>query len=123
MFQLHLLTYLAAVALVTLRCDVTDALTSAPSPVVFCYYSTHSQNRPGIGKFLPENIDTTLCTHVIFAFADVIDGQYLRAHGHDDVGENGKCVFVFVSVLRLRCSVINTCVLSDTRVNTHEQVV
>ena len=67
-----------------------SAMTSSASPVVFCYYSTHSQNRPGIGKFLPENIDSSLCTHVIFAFADVVDGQYLRASGHNDLGENGE---------------------------------
>nr|CAD7394198.1 unnamed protein product [Timema cristinae] len=32
-----------------------------------------SQKRPGAGKFTPDNIDATLCTHVIYAFATLKD--------------------------------------------------
>ncbi|PVD32658.1 hypothetical protein C0Q70_08103 [Pomacea canaliculata] len=35
---------------------------------MFCYYSSDAQYRLSVGRFLPENIDPTLCTHVIFAF-------------------------------------------------------
>ena len=35
---------------------------------VVCYYTNWSQYRPKKGKFLPEDIDPFLCTHVIFAF-------------------------------------------------------
>ena len=35
---------------------------------VVCYYTNWSQYRPKKGKFLPEDIDPHLCTHVIFAF-------------------------------------------------------
>jgi len=58
-------------------------------PKLFCYYSSYAQNRPDVGKFLPENIDPDLCTHVIFTFADVIQGTKLKASGWNDL-ENGK---------------------------------
>ena len=56
---------------------------------IFCYYSSFAQNRQGLGKFLPEDIDPNLCTHVIFAFADVIKGKYLKPSSWNDI-PNGK---------------------------------
>ncbi|CAH3170043.1 unnamed protein product [Porites lobata] len=40
-----------------------------------CYYTSWAQYRPGAGRFLPENVDPFLCTHVVFAFA-VINDQH-----------------------------------------------
>ncbi|XP_001604515.2 probable chitinase 10 [Nasonia vitripennis] len=34
-----------------------------------CYLTNWSHKRPGAGKFMPEDIDASLCTHVIYAFA------------------------------------------------------
>jgi len=31
--------------------------------------SSWAQYRPDGGKFLPENLDASLCTHIIYAFA------------------------------------------------------
>lgn len=39
------------------------------TPVVGCYFTNWSWYRQGIGKFLPSNINVTLCTHVYYAFA------------------------------------------------------
>ncbi|XP_070161707.1 probable chitinase 10 [Polyergus mexicanus] len=36
---------------------------------VVCYYTSWSSRRTGFGKFLPEDIDGELCTHIVFAFA------------------------------------------------------
>lgn len=36
---------------------------------VVCYYTSWSWKRASIGKFLPEDIDGELCTHVVYAFA------------------------------------------------------
>lgn len=40
--------------------------------LINCYYTNWSQYRDGVGKFLPEDIDPTLCTHLTFSFAKVV---------------------------------------------------
>uniref|UniRef100_A0A8C1WAH0 chitinase n=1 Tax=Cyprinus carpio TaxID=7962 RepID=A0A8C1WAH0_CYPCA len=34
-----------------------------------CYFTNWSQYRPDVGKYLPENVDPHLCTHLIYAFS------------------------------------------------------
>ncbi|KAL7300198.1 hypothetical protein TKK_0007041 [Trichogramma kaykai] len=34
-----------------------------------CYLTNWSHKRPGAGRFTPEDIDSSLCTHIIYAFA------------------------------------------------------
>ena len=41
----------------------------ADSPVVVCYIASWSVYRKGQGKFSVEDIDPTLCTHLVYAFA------------------------------------------------------
>lgn len=53
-----------------------------------CYYSNWSQYRPKGGTFLPEDIDPTLCTHIIFAFAVVRDDR-IKSFEWNDEGEKG----------------------------------
>lgn len=36
---------------------------------IVCYYTNWSQYRPGKGKFVPQDIDAHLCTHIVIAFA------------------------------------------------------
>lgn len=50
-------------------CPATAQTTSCGTPIVACYFTNWSWYRQGIGKFLPSNINATLCTHVIYAFA------------------------------------------------------
>lgn len=38
-----------------------------------CYMTSWSIKRPGAGKFTPDNIDPSLCTHVIYAFGTLKD--------------------------------------------------
>ncbi len=56
---------------------------------VVCYYTNWSQYRPKIGKFLPENIDPHLCTHVIFAFGWIKKGK-LSSFEAGDISADGK---------------------------------
>jgi len=53
-----------------------------------CYYSNWSQYRPNDGRFTPPNIDPTLCTHVIFSFADM-QGNRLVPYEWNDDGAGG----------------------------------
>ncbi|TGZ49232.1 Uncharacterized protein DBV15_12857, partial [Temnothorax longispinosus] len=36
---------------------------------VVCYFTNWAWYRPGIGRYMPENINHTLCTHIVYGFA------------------------------------------------------
>ena len=48
----------------------------------FSDYTNWAWYRPGIGKYRPEDIDPTICTHVVYGFA-VLDGSNLVIKPHD----------------------------------------
>lgn len=49
---------------------------------VICYFTNWAWYRQEGGKFLPEDVDTDLCTHVLYGFA-VLDGSRLKIKSHD----------------------------------------
>ncbi|XP_014210222.1 probable chitinase 10 [Copidosoma floridanum] len=49
---------------------------------VVCYFTNWAWYRQGEGKFLPEDIDADLCSHIIYGFA-VLDGSTLTIKTHD----------------------------------------
>lgn len=55
--------------------NVTSNTTNAR---IVCYFTRWSMKRLGAGKFEPENIDPTLCTHVVYAFAEIKDNQIVE---------------------------------------------
>ena len=57
-------------------------------PVIFCYFTNWSYKRPGMGKFTPEDVDPSLCTHVVFAFATIKENR-LEASEDIDLGDLG----------------------------------
>ncbi|XP_066559742.1 chitinase-3-like protein 1 [Amia ocellicauda] len=44
-----------------------------------CYVSSWSQYRPGVVRFTPDKADPFLCSHIIFAFADIDESYVIRA--------------------------------------------
>ena len=61
------------------------SLTSAQEYVRVCYYTNWSQYRSTPMGYVPEDIDPSLCTHVIFAFAQIGNGNTLQTHERNDV--------------------------------------
>ncbi|KAK8767755.1 hypothetical protein V5799_005467, partial [Amblyomma americanum] len=66
---------------------------SAPSggtnKKIVCYFTNWAQYRQGDGKFLPEDIDPTLCTHIIYAFGWMKKHKLSSFDASDDT-KNGK---------------------------------
>ncbi|MEE6523433.1 hypothetical protein FKM82_022349 [Ascaphus truei] len=49
------------------------------------YFTNWSQYRPDPAKFLPENIDPQLFTHLVYAFATMVDHKIAHSQWNDDV--------------------------------------
>ncbi|KAK6618323.1 hypothetical protein RUM44_002775 [Polyplax serrata] len=49
---------------------------------IICYFTNWAWYRQGDGKYLPENIDPNLCTHLVYGFA-VLDYEKLIIKAHD----------------------------------------
>ncbi|CAH1794860.1 unnamed protein product [Owenia fusiformis] len=58
-----------------------------------CYYTNWSQYRVGFGQFWPEDIDANLCTHIIYAFANLSGTNIIPREWNDD-GPSGLYVRV-----------------------------
>lgn len=62
---------------------ICSDLIAERDPQVFCYMTSWSQKRPGAGKFTPEDVDASLCTHVIYAFATLKNHKLSEADEKD----------------------------------------
>lgn len=49
---------------------------------IVCYFTNWAWYRRGIGKYMPEDIDPNLCTHIVYGFA-VLDYENLIVKAHD----------------------------------------
>lgn len=75
-----------------------------PSPQIItekvvCYYGTWSVWRTGQGKFEVDNIDPTICTHIIYTFFGVTaDGGVKYLDPYLDLPDNyGKGINLFLT--------------------------
>lgn len=59
-----------------------------------CYYTNWAQyRRTPQGKYFPENLDANLCTHVIYAFANLANGKLKPFEWNDDSEEWAKGMY------------------------------
>ncbi|KAK6643069.1 hypothetical protein RUM43_004572 [Polyplax serrata] len=67
---------------------------------VVCYYTNWSQYRPKHAKFLPEDIQPDLCTHIIFAFGWLKKGKLSSFESNDET-KDGK-VGLYDRIMKLK---------------------
>nr|XP_029138665.1 acidic mammalian chitinase-like [Labrus bergylta] len=58
-------------------------LSAASTSRLMCYYNSKAQNRPNVGKFRVSDIDPDKCTHLIFAFSDIIENELVPTTVND----------------------------------------
>ncbi|KAM8867698.1 acidic mammalian chitinase-like [Synchiropus picturatus] len=56
----------------------------AASSQMVCYFTNWSQYRPGAGKYMPQNVDPFLCTHLIYAFSIISPSNQLVTYEWND---------------------------------------
>lgn len=67
----------------------------ANSPKIVGYYTSWAQFRAGEGQFMPENIDGSLLTHAVFAFAKFDKKGHVLPLEHNDLsGPQGPGMYV-----------------------------
>ena len=59
-----------------------------------CYYTNWSQYRPADGRFTAKDVDPTLCSHIIYAYAKLVGNQISPTEWNDesDTWTKGKWV-------------------------------
>lgn len=66
----------------TTHISVTEKSPLDPYFKIVCYFTNWAWYRPGNGKYVPEDIRTDLCTHIVYGFA-VLDYENLIIKAHD----------------------------------------
>ena len=69
---------------------------------IVCYYTNWAQYRPGEGKFLPEQIDPFLCSHIIYAFAKLDNFKLESFEWNDKDTEWSKGMYQRVINLKVK---------------------
>lgn len=62
---------------------------------IVCYFTNWAWYRQGIGKYLPEDIDENLCTHIVYGFA-VLDFSNLIIKAHDSWADFDNRKYIYI---------------------------
>ncbi|NWR57322.1 CHIA chitinase, partial [Bucorvus abyssinicus] len=60
------------------------SLSAGTAYVLSCYFTNWAQYRPGLGQFMPDNIDPCLCTHLLYAFAGMNNNEISTYEWNDE---------------------------------------
>lgn len=78
-----------------------DPVDSGGDFKVVCYFTNWAWYRPGAGKYLPDDIDIDLCTHIVYGFA-VLDSETLTIKTHDSWADIDNKFYTRVSGLKTK---------------------
>jgi len=104
-YSLHFLLSGSGSVLITSCCIVPAGKNSLDrQQVVVCYVATWAHWREGLGSFTVDNIDPTLCTHLVYAFAvlNMTTNAIESASPEYDLEENngtGWCIPITVLIV------------------------
>lgn len=82
--------------------SLTSTTATPNSKKLVCYYTNWSQYRPKEGKFVPENIDPHLCTHIMFSFGWMKNNKVSSFDSTDDTKAGKKGLYQRVTDLKLQ---------------------
>lgn len=69
----------------------------AATDKVICYYASWAAYRPGNGRFLPEDINPNLCTHINYAFLGLNnDGTLQILDEENEINQGRKPIAIIV---------------------------
>ncbi|KAK1152183.1 chitotriosidase-1-like [Acipenser oxyrinchus oxyrinchus] len=68
-----------------------------------CYYTNWSQYRPEKGRFGPENVDPSICTHIIYSIATFNDSLVLTTYENND-----EAAYEKINALKLKNTGLKT---------------
>ncbi|XP_015117974.1 chitinase-3-like protein 1 [Diachasma alloeum] len=90
-------------------CLALIAVSAAREKVVYCYFGSWAVYRPGKGQFQISNIDTSLCTHLVYTFVG-LEGENVKVLDpwQDLPNDWGKDGFKRFNDLRLKSPGLKT---------------
>ncbi|KAK0181138.1 hypothetical protein PV327_003445 [Microctonus hyperodae] len=87
--------------IITIVCLALAISTAANDKKIVCYLGRWSVYRPGKGKFDINNIDPSLCTHLIYSFVGIKGNDIINLDAWQDLRDNyGKKGFCLFNALR-----------------------